>query len=275
MGTVAIMTLPDHVNMSGSHNTAFDAILRMLKSIPEVSHMFRTKLFRKGCQSKMPICEEIGVLFESTNIDISSSAKLRFLITGENSRKIREKQDFSEIFRIIYESVQKELYFSNLKCINVWKKFRRSYTKNCGNCERLNLADSPKILAVTPLECSRTTVTRLINSSRLDPEDNQDNECLLCHAVKDDEYVHLPSFLLVQVVPRPSSRSSVFPENKMTLVNGDTYHLKCIVDHDDVTAVVDNNTWVRCDGSRSSPASKDDVKNSNNKFFLYVRMETS
>jgi len=277
MGTVAIMTLPNHVSMPGSSVTAFDAILRMLKSIPEVNHMFQNKLFRKGCQSKMPICEEIGLLFETKNVDLSSSAYLRFLITGDNSEKIPrlgENQDFAEIFRIIYERVKKELSFSNLKSMNVWKKFRRSYSKNCGNCELLGVADSPTILEVTPLECSRTTVTRLINSSKLDPEDNQDNECLLCHAVKEDEYVHLPSFLLVQVVPRPSSRSGVFPENKMTLVNGDTYQLKCIVDHDDVTAVVDENTWVRCDGAKHTPASKDDVKNTNNKFFLYVKMET-
>merc|ERR1712072_531057 len=116
MGTVAIMTPPKYV---GEPNTAFDAILRMLKSIPEVNHMFRTKLFRKGCQSKMPICEEIGVLFESTNVDISSSAYLRKIASlGEN-------QNFAEIFRIIYEKIQRELSFSNLKCSNVWKKFRR------------------------------------------------------------------------------------------------------------------------------------------------------
>merc|ERR1712173_507646 len=118
MGTVAIMTLPNHVSMPGSSVTAFDAILRMLKSIPEVNHMFQNKLFRKGCQSKMPICEEIGLLFETKNVDLSSSAYLRFLITGDNSEKIArlgENQDFAEIFRIIYERVKKELSFSNLK----------------------------------------------------------------------------------------------------------------------------------------------------------------
>ena len=231
--------------------------------------MFLSKSFRKGCKSKMPICEEIGFLFETKNVDLSASAYLRFLISSENS----EKQDFAKYFKIIYEAVQRELSFSNEESINVWEKFKRSYSKNCGNCERLSLTGSPEILEATPLECSRTTVTRLINSFKLDPEDNQDNECLLCHAVKDDDYVHLPSFLLVQVVPNPSSGSGIFPENKMTLVNGDTYQLKCIVDQEDATAVVDGNTWMRWDGAKHTPASKDDVKNINNKLFMYVKLD--
>merc|ERR1712013_234564 len=222
MGTVAIMTPHNQVHMSGDSVNTFHAILRMLKSIPEVHQMFISKSFRKGCKSKMPIFEEIGVLFETKNVDLSAFAYLRFLISSENS----EKQDFAKNFKIIYEAVQRELSFSNEESINVWEKFKRSYSKNCGNCERLSLAGSPEILEVTPLDCSRTTVTRLINSFKLDPEDNQDNECLLCHAVQDD-----------------------------------------------ATAVVDDNTWMRWDGAKHTPASKDGVKNVNNKLFMYVKLD--
>merc|ERR1719206_1673906 len=120
------MTPHNQVHMSGDSVNTFHAILRMLKSIPEVHQMFLSKSFRKGCKSKMPICEEIGVLFETKNVDLSASAYLRFLISSENS------EDFAKNFNIIHEAVQRELSFSNEESNNVWKKFMRSYSKNCG-----------------------------------------------------------------------------------------------------------------------------------------------
>jgi hypothetical protein len=248
-----------------------NAVLQMLKTIPDVEKMFSTRSYSKGCAGEMPICEEIADLFESENMT-TSAAYLRFLIRSQN---VGGKEDFSTMFRIIYESVKKELECSNLQSKDVWGKFRRKYRVTCKNCARLRLDNdqSPEMMQVTPLEGSKTTLTRLINCFKVDPEENQDKECLLCHASRGNRFLHLPSFLLIQVTPRPSSGSVLFPENKMTLVNGNTYKLSCIIDHDDVTAVVDNNTWIRCDSTKHTPATREDVKNPNNTFFMYVKSE--
>jgi len=263
------------VSMQGDNMAGINATLQMLKSVPQLDEMFRNRHFNVGRVGEMPLCDEIYELFETE--DVTSAAYLRFLIKSSNSEnfpKYGEKQDFLKIFRILFEAVLRELSCSSNKdSKNVWEKFRsRSSSVTCENCPRM---EGPEILSVTPLEGCRTTVTRLINISKINSEKMKEKYCVSCQGSRGDKVGNLPSFLLVKVDSRPSPGCVVFPENKMRLVNGDTYLLTCIVDDDDIVAVVDDKTWVRCDATKHTPAARDDVKNVNNKIFLYVKTKVS
>ena len=281
------------VDRLGAHKTernlsCINAILQIVKSFPEINKMFQTKSYKRGCEDDMPICDEISGLFRAKKKEEGSAAYLRMLIrrcTAEQFSCFGEQQDFAIFFRIFFDVVKSELDASNKRSKDLWQKFIRNYSLSCINCERLKIGRTTEFLSVSALEGSKTTVTRLINCFKIDPEENQDKECILCHVNKSSKgrnsYVHLPDFLLVKISRTESTSGSiVFPENTMKLLNGDTYKLRCIVDLDPltgqyVTSVVDDNTWVRCDGTDHTPACKEEVKTEDNLIFLYVKQTVS
>jgi len=283
------------VDRIGAHKmernlSCINAILQMLKSIPEIENIFATQSYKTGCKDNMPICDEISGLFRAKNTEEITAAYLRMLIrksTVEAFQCFGEQQDLFILFKIISEAVQKELNYSNTQSKNSWEKFIRSQSSSCSNCERKKNCErkgleKPQILTVSLLEGTNTTVSRLVNSFKIQEDDNEDRLCRFCDVKKTKNKVdQFPDYLLVKLLRTAStSNSIVFPENKMKLLNGETFQLRCIVNHDDLTghyttAVIDTNCWVTCDGTEHALASKEDVKVRHNIGFLYVKITVS
>merc|ERR1711874_67127 len=274
------------VNRLGAHKTernlgCVNAILQMLKSVPEIEKMFQSKSYSVGCNKDMPICEEISELFRAGKNEERSAAYLRMLIrknTAEVFPCFGEEQDLFVFFRIIHQAVRKELRNSNKESVKSWNKFRRSSSLSCQHCGGEEISEDPEVMSLSPVEGSNTLISRLIN--KLQKEGNDKELCRLCDDTRTkNDITKLPDHLLVRVTRTKATRDSViFPENQMKLLNEESYTLRSIVDEDDVSgqytcAVISNNTWVICDGTEITPASKDDVKTRNNILLLYEKIQ--
>merc|ERR1712079_116377 len=270
------------VNRLGAHKTernlgCINAILQMLKSVPDIEKMFQSKSYSVGCNKEMPICDEISELFR--NNEELSATYLRILIrknTAEAFPCFGEQQDLFLFFRIIHQAVRKELRNSNQESMKSWNKFRRSISVSCQHCRGEEMPEDPEVMSLSPIKGSNTFISRLKNNFKLQEEGNDDVLCRLCNGTRTkNDITKLPDFLLVRVSRTESTRDSViFPENQMKLLNGESYNLRSIVSQDDVSgqyscAVISNNTWVICHDTEITPASKDDVKTRNNILLLY------
>merc|ERR1711874_9619 len=274
------------VNRLGAHKTernlgCINTILQMLKSVPEIEKMFQSKSYSVGCNKDMPICDEISELFRAGKNEGRSAAYLRMLIrknTAEVFPCFGEDQDLFVFFRIIHQAVRKELRNSNKKSVKSWNKFRRSNSLSCQHCGGEEMSEDPDVMSLSPVEGSNTFISRLINSFNLQEEGNDKVLCRLCDdTITKNDITKLPDHLLVMVTRTKATGDSViFPENQMKLLNGESYTLRSIVDEDDgqyTCAVISNNTWVICDGTEITPASKDDVKTRNNILLLYEKIQ--
>ena len=258
-----------------------NGILQMLKSIPEVETMFRTQSYQTGCEDDMPICDEISRLFRTEKKKETSAADLRMLIrvfTEETFTCFGVQQDIEIFFSVLHEVIRKEIDSSNKQSKDLWQKFGRKQKTNvsCSMCKGINKEDTAEFftIPVPILEGSNTTVSRLIKKIG----ENEDNDCRMCG---ENSLAQLPDYLLIKLSRTEATTDSiVFPENEMRLLNGDTYKLSCIVDHDPrteqyVTSVIDDNTWVHCDGTKHTLACKEDVKTKLNCLYLYVKYEAT
>lgn len=251
----------------------------MLKSVPEIEKMFQSKSYSVGCNKDMPICDEISELFRAGKNEERSAAYLRMLIrknTDEVFPCFGEQQDLFVFFRIIHQAVRKELRNSNTS-VKSWNKFRRSNSLSCQHGGGEKMPEDPEVMSLSPVEGSNTFISRLIN--KLQEEGNDKELCRLCDDTRTKKDItKLPDHLLVRVSRTSATQDSViFPENQMKLLNGESYKLRSIVDQDDVSgqytcAVISDNTWVICDGTEITPASKDDVKTRNNILLLYEKI---
>ena len=118
-----------------------------------------------------------------------------------------EQQDLFIFFRIISEAIQIELNSSNTQSKKTWDKFVRSQPSLCSNCEGKRL-DIPNMLTVSPLEGTNTTVSRLVNSFKIQEDDNEDRLCRFCDVKKTKNKVaQFPDHLIVKLhlLPIPSS----------------------------------------------------------------------
>ena len=82
-------------------------------------------------------------------------------------------------------------------------------------------------------------------------------ESLTCSSCRLVNSTSLPDYLIVQIDRENSSGSCVFADNKMRLLNGDSYKLRCIVDLHPSTgqysvSVVNKEVWVTYDGTKLS-----------------------
>ena len=227
-----------------------NAFLQVLASVPEISKMFQKPLGIQNCD-KMTVCQEISQLFRANRKTNASPPNLRNLI--ELSTAV-EKLNFSDYFRKVYSVIQKELRHCQKENQDTWAKFQKPVSdKN----------NSVNILKLDVPEGVDTVLTRLMNAKLL----------------KDCSLTQLPDFLLVELNRKDYSYDAkVFPENRMKLINGQTFELRCIIDYIDdkyVLAVIMNGIWVICKDTKLIPATKDEVKTVHNQFFFYEKIPKS
>ena len=248
---IVIMALPLLLEDIDKDTTPFESnlsclnsILQMLRSIPEINEMFTNETFRAD-GAVTEICDEIHRIFAFGGV--ASASDLRAILGFHASNSFNAKMLFAKhqnlevvFFREVLEVIRSELQMSDKKVIQTWDKFFGG---------ELNFLEIDK---------NQVSVEEFLNKK--------------CKTL-------LPDFLVIRTSCESSPSYTFtfcYPESRVTLENGDTYTLTCIVDKDRLTgkyssAVVVDGAWVRQKGMKLECCSKDEVKTMKNYLYLYVK----
>ena len=206
--------------------------------------MFTNETFRAD-GAVTEICDEIHRIFAFGGV--ASASDLRAILGGHASNSFNAKMLFAKhqnlevvLFREVLEIIRSELQMGDKKVIQTWDKFFGG---------ELNYLEIDK---------KQDSVEEFLNKK---------------------SKTLLPDFLVIRTSCESSpSYSSAFcyPESQVTLDNGDSYTLTCIVDKDRLTgkystAMVVDCAWVRQKGMKFEYCSKDEVKTMKNYLYLYVK----
>ena len=215
------------------------AAIQMLKSIKPVHQMFQHQTYKTGVQSQnTQISDEISRCVTGKSKTVS---QLRVMLKKYSGDAAMHSAKFPSLelvfFRVLHERVRMEFQSCNETSKELWAKFTGS---------SYNFLE----------QYGKLTVRKT-----LEKEIKKENT--------------IQEFLVIRTYH--SLTGYIFPENKIHLSNGDTYILRCIVDHDPSTgryrsSVVINKTWMMIDERSRQPASKEEVKTRLNYLYLYSRV---
>ena len=231
--------------------SCLNAIIQMLRSIPSVLSIFTEQSYR-AAGTVQEVCDELHHIFTSqSRVD---ARKLRRYLKeyADNERLFFAKhQNLEQIFfQELFKLISTELVYSCPEVQSMWSSFV------AGTVTFLEIEQSSN--------CGQSVA-------------------LAQHLNQMYGNSKLPDFLMIKMVwSLQGSRSPGFPENRMTLVNGDTFTLSCIIDKGKGTgrysaAVVEEGVWRRHDPdlNRIVSLTASEVKTHKNYIFLYRKEKSS
>lgn len=295
-----------------------NASIQLMYCLPEVRKFFINQEYKinQDESADLIICDEMSRIFKSTGQYVESAAYLRILVgdrSGNPEICSGRQQDVTDFLRLLLKQIEIELAELDgpqaLFINKFWgrehivKKFANGYDGKCTACgnlprkenEDFNIMKLEVINTNTPL-----SLNSIIENSFSEGTDVFKMKCSECcphlvkcpltgncrlkNAVDQKQLFRTPSFLFIQLLRFEhfssfKTKTTVVPEDILTLPNGEQYMLTGSADHlGDLiknghyeSNVKSGDSWIKCNDEKLTRTV--DIITPNNYVFLYNKIK--